>query len=249
MEPAVHPRSSSGRRWGILLSVLVSTAAVVAIVLMMNYLGARHFERYRWSAQGGQKLSPLTVGLLHSITNDVRVVLYFQKSDALYRDIADLLKEYQHENQNISVQTVDYIADAAGAEKIKQSYGLGRDKDQVILDAGKKRQAIIPGDLFGHSWVSLSAGPAGDDSGTPTRNIERHFNQFNGESLLDGALLTLTSDRTLTACYLQGHQEPPLDGQGDLDYAAFNDVLIGCNVEARYLRLTGTNRFPPGATC
>jgi hypothetical protein len=245
MEPAFQRRSfSAGRRWGILLSVLVSTAAVVAIVLMVNYLGARHFERYRWSAQGGQKLSPLTTGLLRSITNDVTVMLYFQRSDALYSDIADLLKEYQHENPRISWQTVDYVADAVGAQKVKLTYGLGADKDRVILDCGKKTPVIIPGDLFGRASVTMTEGGPTDATGKRTPSFEKHYTQFSGESLLDGALLTLTSDRRLLAGYVRGHGEPDLDGQGALDYAELNDVLVGCNLQTTYLTLTGTNQIP-----
>ncbi len=243
MKPAAHPRSfSAARRWGIMFSVVVSMAAVAALVVMANYLGARHFERYYLSARAGQKLSPLTTGLLRSITNDVKVVLYFQKSDALYNDIDDLLKEYEVENPRISVQTVDYVTDATGAEKIKLAYKLGDKKDRVILTAGAKPPVVLPGDLFARSKITLSGDATADASGK--QKFDRHYTQFNGESLLDGALLALISDRRLQAGYVQDHGEKPLDGQDDFDFAEFDDVLAGCNLQTVYLKLTGTNPIP-----
>ena len=73
---------SARRRWGIFFSVLVSIAAVVALFVMFNYLGARYFLRFNWSPKTTPKLSPRTLGLLQSITNDIKVVIYYDKNNS-----------------------------------------------------------------------------------------------------------------------------------------------------------------------
>src|SRR5258706_8406204 len=96
---------SARRRWGIFFSVLISIVAAFALVIMANYLGARYYVRLNWSDQTKNVLAPQTIGLLKSITNDVRVVIYYDKEDPLYSYISALLDEYRLQNPRISVRT------------------------------------------------------------------------------------------------------------------------------------------------
>ena len=117
---------SAGRRWGIFFSVMISIGAVASLVVMLNYLGARHFLRFSWSAKTSLQLSPPTLSLLESITNDVKVTIYYDKTDSLYFDIADLLNEYHLANPKISVQTVDYGVDTVSALQVRNQIPIGR---------------------------------------------------------------------------------------------------------------------------
>ena len=65
------------------------------------------------------QLSPRTLSLLHSITNPVKVILYYDKKEPLYTTVQDLLNEYARANPKISVRTVDYVRDPAAAQQIK----------------------------------------------------------------------------------------------------------------------------------
>ena len=55
------------------------------------------------------------------MTNQVKVTLYYDRSDGLYSTVADLLKEYHLANPRITVQSVDYLRDVAAAQKVKDS--------------------------------------------------------------------------------------------------------------------------------
>jgi hypothetical protein len=107
-EPIPKTSFSTGRRWGIFFSVIISIVAVIALVIMVNYLGSRYYARLTLSTQTRQQLSPQTVSLIKSITNEVNVVVYYDKKDELYGHIATLLDEYRLRNPKISVQTIDY---------------------------------------------------------------------------------------------------------------------------------------------
>ena len=45
------PSFSLSRRWSIRLNVSVAILAALALVLMVNYLAARHFTRLPWSGR------------------------------------------------------------------------------------------------------------------------------------------------------------------------------------------------------
>src|SRR6516225_4929710 len=124
---AAHPPSSfsPGRRWRIGLDVVVRTALVLAVVVMVNYLGAKFYGRFYLSSQTRVQLSSRTLSVVHSITNQIAVTVYYDKTDDWYPSIIALLNEYRSANPKISVRTVDYMRDAGEAQKVKAQYNLG----------------------------------------------------------------------------------------------------------------------------
>ena len=145
-----QPSFSPGRRWKIGFDVVVRTGLVLAVVVMVNYLGAKFFARFYLSSQA-QQLSTRTLSIVHSITNRVNVTVYFDTQDEenYYPTIIALLDEYHSANPNISVRTVDYVRDAGEAQKIKEQYKLSSttDKDLVIFDCDG-RVKIVNGDAL-----------------------------------------------------------------------------------------------------
>ena len=51
--------------------MVVRTALVLAVVVMVNYLGAQFFGRFYLSSQTRVQLSPRTLTVLKSLTNHV----------------------------------------------------------------------------------------------------------------------------------------------------------------------------------
>src|SRR6266498_2174718 len=134
-QPSFSPR----RKWRIGLDVLVRTVVVLAVVIMVNYLSGQYFRRFFLSSQTQMPLSSRTVSVLKSLTNQVKVTLYYDKEDPLYSTLLALLKEYRNVNPRIRVATVDYQWDAAAAQKIKSKYRLGdsggeNEKNLVIFE-------------------------------------------------------------------------------------------------------------------
>ena len=130
--PKPQPSFSPGRRWKIGFNVVVRTVLVLAVVVMVNYLGGLFTKRFYLSSQTRVKLSPRTVSILHSLTNHITVTLYYDSQDDFYPTIVALLNEYRSVNPNISVRTVDYIRDAGEAEKIKAQYKLNPPTDKNL---------------------------------------------------------------------------------------------------------------------
>src|SRR5580692_4688121 len=119
-----QPSFSPGRRGKIGFDVVMRTALALAVVVMVNYLGAKFYGRFYLSSQTQVKLSPRTLSVVHSITNQIAVTVYYDKTDDWYPTIIGLLHEYSSANPNITVKTVDYLRDAGEAQKIKDQYKL-----------------------------------------------------------------------------------------------------------------------------
>ena len=124
--PDSNPSFSPGRRWKIGLDMLARTLLVLAVMVMLNYLGARFFHRFYLSSQTRIELSSRTRGILNSLTNQMTVTLYYDTHDAgnFYPTLLALANEYRAANKNISVRTVDYVNNPAEAAKIKEQYNL-----------------------------------------------------------------------------------------------------------------------------
>ena len=55
-------------------------------------------------------MSPRTVHFLNSLTNRVKVTIYYDRDDTFYTTVLALLNEYSYVNPRISVRTVERVA-------------------------------------------------------------------------------------------------------------------------------------------
>jgi hypothetical protein len=233
-----QPSFSPGRRWKIGFDVVLRTALVLAVVVMVNYLGAKFYGRFYLSSQTQVKLSSRTLSVVHSITNRVTVTVYYDKTDDWYPTIIALLNEYRSANPNISVKAVDYVRDAGEAQKIKEQYKLisAKDKDLVIFDSGGHVK-IINGDAL--TQVKLEQVPNATE-----REYRRKPVAFNGEMAFTALLLAVENPKPLKAYFMQGHGEPSLSETGETDYQKFGAVLAENYIATSPLNLLGDSTIP-----
>ena len=238
-DPKPQPSFSPGRRWKIGCDVVVRTALVLAVVVMVNYLGARFFGRFYLSSQTRVQLAPQTLDLLKSLTNHVDVTLYYDKQDDFYPTIVALLNEYRSANPRISVKTVDYVRDAGEAQKIKEQYKLNSptDKNLIIFDAGDKHVKIVNGDAL--TQVKLEPVPNPKE-----REFRRKPVAFMGEQVFTSMLLAVTSAKPFQAYFLQGHGEPSLADSDNFGYLKFGSILAQNYVAVTNLELNGDSGVP-----
>lgn len=233
------PQSFSwARRWGASLNLLISVAAVLALVAMVNYLAIRHFTRFHWNKDTEAALSTRTREVLATLTNQVKVIVYFNSEDALFPRIKGLLKEYQFASPRIEVQYVDYLRDGAAARKVKQDYKLTaqNDRDVVIFDANGSQVVANSGELSDYDTAALIAG----------RSQEVTRTHFKGEMVFTSKIYAVSAGRKTIAYYMLDNGQHPVvsdipDGYGKF-IALLNDEN---NFEVRPVRLTGTNDVPP----
>jgi hypothetical protein len=241
MANQIQPSFSPRRRWKIGFDLALRTAFVLAVVVMVNYLSANFFRRFYLSSQTRVELSPRTLSVLHSLTNNLAVTLYYDKSDEFYPTIIALLNEYRAANPKISVNAVDYVRDAGEAEKVKEQYkqffSSQGDKNLVIFDAGGNRVKIVPGD--GLVQTTLEQVPSEKE-----REFRRKPVAFRGEMTFTSMLIAVMNPRPLKAYFLQGHGEPSLADSGEQGYLKFGAILAENYVATEPLQLLGDSVVP-----
>src|SRR5476649_788665 len=185
--PKYPPSFSPGRRWKIAFDVLLRTALVLAVIVMVNYLGAQFYQRFYLSSQTRVELSARTLSVVHSITNRINVTLYYDQTAEIFPAITALLNEYRTLNPKISVKVVDYIRDAGEAQKVKEHYNLSsvQNKDLVIFDCDG-RVKIANGNALAKY----------EPSGTSKEGkVEFSLKAFNGEVLFTSMLIGVTNPK------------------------------------------------------
>ncbi len=238
------PSFSPYRKWGIGLHVAFLVLVVLSVVVMVNYLSRDYFLRFHASTRSRLELSPRTVGLLKSLTNQVKVTLYYDTEDeeSLYSTVWDLLGEYNRVNPRITVQTVDYMRDPGLAQKVKAKYNLSSptDKNLVIFDCDGKTTTVNGGSLA--SYVTEQLRERSPDGKLLFR---RKPTAFLGEIAFTAALLDVTSAKPLKAYFLQGHGEHQIDSGDELTgYLKFASILKENRIQPVPLTLLGTNTIP-----
>lgn len=233
------PSFSPHRRWSIGFNVLLILCVVFSVVVMVNYLSRDYFWRVHWGNRGRAELSPLTVKFLQSLTNQVKVTLYYKKDEPLYTTIAALLNEYRMINPRITIQAVDYLRDPGTAQKVKEDYKLVSVTDQnlVIFDCEGRTQVVNGNSLAKYVLEQVH--------GDKEQEFQRRPTEFLGEKMFTSALLTVANPKPLNAYVVKGHGEHPIDGNDPTGYLKFGAMLEQQNnVRVYSLSLRGTNPIP-----
>jgi hypothetical protein len=247
------PRHSFSRasRWQIGLDKVLRTILVLTVVMMVNYLAAQFFHRFYLSSQTRITLSSRTLAILHSITNEMTVTLYYDTRDAdnFYLTLKALADEYHAANGNITIRTVDYDLNPGDAEKVKAEYNLPGtaqspnappNKDLVIFSCGNHHD-YVPGEAI--VKYQLQQLPA-DTANPKELQFRKKPVAFNGEIMFTSKLLALAHTEPLRAYFLQGHGESSLSDTSEFGYAKFGLTLAQNDLLATNLELLGDSDVP-----
>lgn len=229
-EPSTVLTFSPERRLRIQWHVVGSLLALVAIVAMVNYLGARHYHRYQWAADERYALTPETRRVLEAVTNEVRVTVLFDRNHELFGPVSGLLREYAYACPALRIETLDYNRDPGQAELLAARYLLpSGSQDLIVFDAGGRIKVVPASELSDYDMAALVAGEP---------EIRRLT--FKGEPLFTSALAGLLQERPPVAYFLQGHGEHDPDSDEKLmGYSRFAKLLRNKNIEVQKLGLLG----------
>ncbi|HVV01508.1 MAG TPA: Gldg family protein, partial [Verrucomicrobiae bacterium] len=225
-EPKPKPSFSRFKRWGIALNVSVIILLVLSVVVMANYLSRDYFSRFYWSSHTRAQLSPLTTNFLKSMTNRVKITLYYDRNDPFFSTVSSLLNEYCFVNRGISLETIDYLRDAGAAEKAKAQYKLTYPSaTNLVIFECQDRVKVVDGNAL--AQYTLEAVPNAKE-----REFRKKPISFQGERMFTGALLAVSNPRPLVAYFLTGHGEHGPEGNDEVTgYEKFADLI-----RANYIR-------------
>lgn len=190
---------SRGRRLVTGLNVCVSTLLAGVLLVMVNYLARRYYQRWDLSQVGYYRLSERTCDLLGNLEGTINVVSFFQKGHGLHDEVTNLLKEYQYEasrseSLDLKITMVDPDRDLARTRELLKMYDV-QDANVVVFDTAGRRKYVEASDIVDYA-LSIEGGRA-----------YRRMVAFKGEQVFSSALQSVSQVKQPKVCFLLGHGE------------------------------------------
>lgn len=230
------------RRLGAGAEVLIACLSVLALVIMINYLAARHYWRKDCSANQRWTLSQRTLKVLDSLPSDVKILVYYHRDDRLYEEVTDLLREYAARSPRLRLELVDPDRQPVEANLARSQYNLAalNQRNLILFDCNGKIKTVYQQDLGDYD---LEATDELSESGKTV--FRRRTKNFKGEQLFTSALIHVISPRSLKAFFVQGHGEhDPTSTDEIMGYSQFAHLLRENGLEPASLSLFGTAEVP-----
>lgn len=221
-----------------------SAIFVIAIVVMINYLGFRHYQRFDWTSQGIFTLSPKSKEVLRELNQDVDVYLFMSRGESSFMSTDELLKRYQAGSPRVHVHYVDPDREPTEFKLLAQRFGISAG----VIESGEARADVAAvvaiGDKNWHvdrdDLVAFDYGPmAADEKGEEELNIK-------AEQALTGAIVQVTSGRATKVCVTQGHGEWSLEEGAPRSIQTLKEGLRHDNLEWQPFETLGKTSMPEG---
>ncbi|MFH0880062.1 MAG: GldG family protein [Lentisphaerota bacterium] len=207
------------------LNAGIAVLLFFALMAMANYLSYRYYARTDWSSRHFYALSDKTLGLLDSLTNEVRVTFVFQLNHEHSANMNHLLKEFEARSPLIRVERVDPDRNLAQAEELARKYSL-EDSNVLIVEYDGREKIITADDLMEYDYTPV------------TYNQKPQAVAFRGEQALSSAIDMVTSGRRPVVSFLQGHGERDPDNFDEVQgYSGIARVMARDNIDVRKLTL------------
>jgi hypothetical protein len=241
-EPATPPRGrdpAPGRRLRGRLDLGLATLFFAATVAMVNYLGARHYERWDLTEARLFTLSERTLAELSSLDRAVTIYLFMSQGEANFPEVRDLLRRYEAETDRLVVEHVDPDRDPGRFRVLAARYGVGAQATEAGL-AADTAAVVVSGDqrwsIRGDDLVSVDFESFDDQSG-PKLDVK-------AEQSFTGAIVQVTSGRSTRVCLSKGHGEWATDGPPEQSIASLADELRRENIELEDVVLREVDAVP-----
>ena len=219
------------------ISKRVFLSAIIALlcVLLANTLAIRNPQKIVFAKSANHNLSPLTKKVLGSLTNDVRVVVLFDKQSDLFDPVRNLLIEYERISANLKLEFIDLARDPARAEEVQQELRLPANApNNRILFSAQERVKIV-----NDSELSIL-----DFSEFMDKRVARRTH-FVGEKLFTSAIVAVNEGAQTKVGFVTGHSEHKASDQGgQWGYSKFALMLQQKGFLLQEVSLSGTNSIP-----
>ncbi len=209
------------------LNTSIALLLAIAIVLMVNYLSFRHYHREDWSSTQRYKLSSKTIGLLDHLDRPIDVTVFFQPGNPLYRDIHNLLREYQFHNDRLFIQWVDPDRDLGQTEELAVKYEVS-EPNLVVFDCEGRSKYVRSDEI---AMYALN-------------DIER-ITAFNGEQAFSSAIQEVFQEDIPVIYTLTGHGEHDMSNfDPHTGFSRVAQLIERDHIEIKPLLLSTEKKIP-----
>jgi ABC-type uncharacterized transport system involved in gliding motility auxiliary subunit len=119
------------------INSLLMVLLVVGILVIVNFLAARHSKRWDFSETQHFTLAPQTYRVLRGLTREVKVTVFTQDRSPAFSTYRDLLDSYRQESDKLKVEVVD----PERRPGVARQYGITR-TDTAVIESGPQTTRI-----------------------------------------------------------------------------------------------------------
>ncbi|MEM9193841.1 MAG: GldG family protein, partial [Myxococcota bacterium] len=219
-------------------------AFLVAIIVMVNYLSFRHYERWDWTEAQVYTLSERTLQELSSLDRDLEFYVFLSVSEPNYAEVEELLERYRAASSRIDVTFVDPDRDPSQYQVLAERFGVRTGMTQsgesqadiaAVAVSQDARWTITRDDLLSLDYGSF------DDGAGPKVDVK-------AEQALTGAIVQLTTGEPTRVCVSSGHGEWPLSSAAEGSLYTLKDELGRDNIEMETVELLVSAEVPERCT-
>jgi hypothetical protein len=219
---------------------LAGVVGAVVLAMVVNFLGARHFVRWDWTADRRWTLSPATLETLGGLEQTVDAYVIAAPGDPLEPGLRELLGSYVAASRRLDVHFIDPDRDTVQLVDLQRRFGLqaGQAEDGrvaadaiVIVTSRDKHWFLTPSDLYEQS----------DDVHAEPRE----------ERALTQAIRSVVGGEKAKLCFTVGHGELSLDPVKDERewLGELRDLLQKNNYDLASVDTTAPGNHEPFAGC
>ena len=187
------------RRLQIGFNVLLQVGLVLALAIMVNSLGLKHYRRWDLSRDQKFALSDKTKRFLDSVKGKMRVTVFFSPNTPITGDVGSLLTEYQYAAKGkMDVENIDPERNLSRAKELFEKYKVVSDESLLVVDYEGRNKTVKASEMaeIDQSGMALGESP--------------RVTAFKGEQALTSAMMDLVEGKKNTLGYVLGHKEPPI---------------------------------------
>lgn len=186
-------------------NVVATLVLGLLLMVMANYLSARHYWRADWTAGGFHELSDKTVKVLQGLDRDVDVVVFISNASRLYGDLKEILERYSAHTGHVSVEFVDPDMNPVRFKVLQKKYKVRSGMVDEFTQMSEQVVVVRSGDST--KFINVDDMTEIDYGEDFMASGDAEIKGFKAEEAVTGAILEVISGEKLTVCFIEGHGE------------------------------------------
>lgn len=208
------------------LTGVTGIVLAVALVVMVNWLGARHWVRADWTSSELYTLSEKSRAILSDLDEDVRAIVFMVPGSPLYDQARELLARFESVSDRIRVEYIDPDREPLKTRQLAEEFGVSL-ANTVVFTVGDRSRHVTSDQMAEYDYAGAQYG------GQP------EMAAFRGEEEFTSAILSLVAPDVPKVYFVTGHGEASLEAAGggladrsltDLEAALERDTIDAADV-------------------
>ncbi|TNE49602.1 MAG: hypothetical protein EP343_11115 [Deltaproteobacteria bacterium] len=207
---------------------IVATAAVLAIVVAINFYVRQKEWKYDFNQDKLESLHDETVKVLKNLKEPITVTAFLYKREKQQEQMfLNFFEKYRSVNRKMfNIRVVDPMASPLTAKcyDVKGDFG-GQLRNRIVISRGGKCRTTKTRTYFAGKKIVIS-------------------NRLS-EKEVTNKLIRLTRTKAKTICFLRGRRQPSITASNDFSFKEFNKLLTEKGFKTREVNLLSVEKVPP----